>query len=397
MFLFFSLLLAFNGCTSTTELQPGSSKYHSPVVWKWERSKKGFYSNSFVYRNMLITGMQSHADSSRGFSLVALTTDSGKLVWQNNDFHYRFDPFATEDVAMKENVVVLSEAYRIYAVDALSGQMLWKDEIDHGSYNIAIIDNWVYKNTEKDRRESSLFRYDLYTGKKEHVITLHKDSHGSGFSPGICMPVKWVHPSGDEILIFQNRTFGWYTTNESKMDIVAYNLTADSIMWYLDGLDNTSSASKPQIEENRVYFYGSYYVWCLDAATGTVIWHFKSEDPHGDFNTANILIADHLLIVKPESRWMYGIDKLTGRKWWLNKNTRASPHLLQEHNDTVWFASNGIQGVSINNGSRFINWKGSSGWWSAPVTPHPANGTIFTTDGNYIYCIDPDYLPRVKE
>jgi outer membrane protein assembly factor BamB len=397
---FASILIWLIGCKTPMPTKVDPEPTASAVVWKFERSKKGFYTNSIVHDDLIIMGMQSDEDPNPGFSLIALTIDSGKLVWQNDDFIRKFNPFGTEDVAYKDGIIVLSRASHTYALNAKTGEMLWSDVLEYGDYNIAIIDNWVYKNTYYQRKSSTLFRYDLRTGKKEHVLTIDidKDKYGSGYTPTLFMPLKWEHPSGDEVLILQNRTFGWNSTMESKMDILAYNVTADTMLWYIDGIDNTSCSAKPILDEDRVFFLGSYFVHCIDPLNGNTLWRFKSEDPTGDFNTTNLLISNDVLVVKPESRWMYGVNKATGKKLWLNKNTRGEPHLLQEHNGSVWFGSNGIQGVKAANGRHFVNWKGnSSGWWSAPVTPHPENETIFTTDGEFIYCINPNRLPPPEE
>jgi len=395
---FFCLTLTQTfACKSPVAPMPKLPVKDPHIVWRYERSKKGFYTTPILYNDVLVCGMQSDEDSSRGFSLVGLTADSGRLLWQNDDFDERFNPFGSQDVQSKDGIIVLSEANRIHAVDALTGKMIWKDEIEGGDYCICIIDNWIYKNTVVDKQTSSLFRYELLTGRKEHVLTLDKNGFGSGFTPTLRMPVRWNHPSGDEVLILNNRSFDWEDTKEPRMDLLAYNITADSMLWYRQGVDNSSSSSRPVIDEDRVYFFGSFFVHCIDAATGKTIWTFRTTDKYGDFNTANIVIVGDLLIAKPDSYWIYAVHKKTGRKVYARSNTAPTPNLIQVRNDTLWFADNAILAITASNGKKIIDWEGPEGWWSAPVTPNPSNATIYTTDGSYIYCIDPNHLPRINE
>ena len=208
------------------------------------------------------------------------------------------------------------------------------------------------------------------------------------------MPVKWVHPNGDEILVLQNRTYGWYTDMEHKMDILAWNLTADSMLWYRDRLDGFSSMSRPAIDGDKVYFYGDRHAYCINPLNGETIWkYFIGDGPEDDFNTANILIIDDKLIVKPDNDHMHAVNKETGEMIWRNNETASMPDLLTVHQDTIWFGSGGVLAIDANTGKTLIDqYEASNGSWIFPIAHHPTNGHIYTSDGDYLYCLNPKYM-----
>jgi outer membrane protein assembly factor BamB len=204
------------------------------------------------------------------------------------------------------------------------------------------------------------------------------------------MPVRWKTAGGDELLILQNRSFGWGTTGKTKMDILAWNLTADSMEWYRN-LDGFSSTARPAIDGDRVYFYGDRHAYCINPKNGETLWkYFIGNGPEDDFNTANILIVGENLVVKPDSRDMHMVNKITGERVWLNEDTRAMPYMLTERNDTIWFSSGWVLGVDALTGEKLIEWDNDgSGSWIFAVAPDPNNGFIYTSDASNFYCLDP--------
>jgi outer membrane protein assembly factor BamB len=283
------------------------------------------------------------------------------------------------------------------AIDLNNGKTLWTATLENPSVSgVRIIDNWAYKSDQyPNGRYSTMYRYNIQDGTREEVFRITRKEHGNNiYEPDLKLPVKWITPNGDELLVMHNRSYGRGVNERGRMDILAYNLTADSMEWYRKGLDENSSSSGAAISGDNVYFYGTWHAYCIDPATGDTKWKYDvGISSGGDFNTANILIVDDKLIVKQENFKMTAVDKETGKKIWHNPQTAPSPHLLTAHNDTIWMASGGILAIDANTGKVFFNWNNDGkGWWSNPVLPHPTNGYIYTTDGDYIYCLDPKHL-----
>lgn len=387
------------GCKPDDLVGLKPSKNKNPFVWKFERERQGFYTNCFEFEDLLITGEQSSSGPNAGFALIALSLDSGKLVWRNENFPKSLNPFSHEEMLLQKGIIVVSQTKYIYAIDTRTGKELWRDEIDFGDYDICCIDNWVYKTTVEGRERSSLYRYQLQTGVREHVFSLDKNDprFGQGFSPTLCMPALHKTPENKDLLIFHNRAFQWDQSMD-RMDVIAFDLSADSVYWYRQALDVRAASARPVVDGNRIYFNGSYSTFCLDANSGETIWSESTgEDLYGDFNTANILMLDRQIIMKPDNYLMKAVDKVTGVVQWVNRKTAPSPYLLQARNDTIWFASGGIIAVDAKTGRKLIDWAPDYGWWSAPVTPSKQSTYVYTTDGQFIYCIDPQYLPAHDE
>lgn len=391
--LLITLLAAhLTGC-KPDDVPPKPVDNTSPIVWKKAFEKTGLTSTPHLYDGKLIVGHTS--STSNNYLVYCIDPTNGDSIWQTNIVTpFEFDPFDAENSQIYGNKIVFADPKRMFILDLNDGAILWNYEDPYNYNGVTIIDGYVYIGSVPNRNESTLYRFDIGTGVKEKVFTINRSEYGSNYSPGLRMPVKWMHPNGDKILVLQNRTFGWFTDMESKMDIIAWNLTADSMLWYRDSVDGSSSVARPAIDGDKVYFFGTWNAYCIDAATGNTLWNYDvGISPGGDFNTANILIVDEKLIVKQESDGMHAVNKETGQRIWYNPDTEASPGLLTEFNDTIWFCSAGVYGIDANTGEKLIDdWNPGYGSWIFAVASHPTNGNIYTSDAQYLYCLDPTYM-----
>ncbi|PCJ65915.1 MAG: hypothetical protein COA58_07490 [Bacteroidetes bacterium] len=391
---FIAIVLAINlvGCKSD-DCPPNVVDNTSPIVWKKAFEKTDLSSSPMYFNGSVIVG---HPSDEAVYKVYAYDAISGDTLWQQSiDMLGKFEPNFKDEVFLIGDKVILSEAHDLCVIDANTGDILWyKTKIGLNS-RCCEIDGFLYRSDEVNNNISTLYRFDINTGNEEKLFTINRTEYGSNYSPGLLMPIKWTHPSGDEILVLQNRSYGWFTDMESKMDILAWNLTADSMLWYRESLDGFSSTARPAISGNKVYFYGDHHAYCINPANGETIWkYFIGNGAEDDFNTANILIVDDKLIVKPNNDHMYAVNKETGEQIWFNEDTGASPGLLILHKDTIWFCSAGIYSIDANTGEKLIddwtnNYKGS---WLFPVAHHPTNGYIYTSDASYLYCLDPRYM-----
>ncbi len=383
------LPMVISGCKPEKIPEPSSSA-PSAIIWKYERECKGLASNNYIYRNLIIQGTSS--SYSANYKVVALSLDSGKMIWQSGNFPSYFDAFDPEYACFSEGKLIITDRSYTRAINAENGQMLWEDDLVKGGFGVCAIDDYVYK-TAQTSQYNELYRYHIHTGERSLLFTLTRAEHGDGrFQPDLRLPVKWVDPNGNELLIVHSR--GWDGNNSYRMDVMAWNLTADSMAWYRKGLDDLASSSRPAIEDNRVYLFSISRVFCIDAATGNTLWSFERDyrDDFSGFKTANVLLVKDKLIAKSDSYWMYGLDKMTGERVWAHDKTAPMPYLLREFRDTVWFSSGGVYAVDAFTGRVLIDeWdnNGKGRFWSNPVVHHPTLGYIYTTDGDYIYCLDP--------
>ncbi|MGB0850266.1 MAG: PQQ-binding-like beta-propeller repeat protein [Bacteroidia bacterium] len=382
--LIISMVCSFAGC-KPDDVPPEPTKEGNPIVWKTALNSDDLTSSPLYYNGMVIF---SQEDIARAFDAT-----TGEMIWETP---INARPIDFEGTFLLGDKVIFSEHRKVYVLCSATGEIIWQDELAQGQGGVCHIDGYIYKATyDFDRNKySSLYRYDINTGIKEKVFTLTRGEFDQDHSPSLHMPVKWTSSVGDDLLVMQNRSFGWSSTMESKMDILAWNLTADSMEWYRN-LDGFSSTARPAIDGDNVYFYGDHHAYCIDPATGETRWkYFIGDGPEDDFNTANIIIVKDKLIVKPDNSDIHAVDKETGKRIWFNAETEAMPFMLTERNDTIWFSSGGVWGVDANTGEKVIDdWKGSrSGSWIFPIAHHPSNGLIYTTDGDFLYCLNPKYM-----
>jgi outer membrane protein assembly factor BamB len=371
----------------------------TPVIWKKGLQQSGLTSTPHYYNGTMIFGHP--AKEKNNYLVYCLNPKNGDSLWQTRIVTpYEFDPFDIDNSVMHENIIVLSERKRMFVLNADNGEILWKYEDAHNYKGICIIEGYIYIADLVLRETSTMCRFNISTGDKEALFTIRhgKDQPGGDFTPYLMMPVKWIHPSGDEILVLQNGSYGHDKLGldgmygYSKMDLMAYNLTADSILWYRYEVDNFSSTARPAIDGNKVYFYGDRHAYCINPLNGETLWkYFIGNGPEDDFNTANILIIDNKLIVKPDNDAIHAVNKETGELVWYNPTTASMPYMLTYRKDTIWFSSGGVLAIDANTGETLIDqWDNDhQGSWIFPVAFHPTNGNIYTSDASNFYCLDP--------
>ncbi len=380
-----TLLAAYLGGCKPDDVPPEPAVERDPIVWKTALNSNDLVSPPLYYENLIIFSQDDVAKAFDG--------NTGEIVWETS---INARPLGFEGIFLVGDKIVFSDSRRVYVLNADNGEIIWQDELEKGQGNACHIDGYIYKASyDSDRnRFSTLYKYDVNTGTREEVFTLTKGEFDENHSPNLHMPVKWQSVAGDELLVMQNRSYDWGASGVSKMDILAWNLTADSVEWYRN-LDGFSSKARPTIDGDNVYFYGDRHAYSINPATGETRWkYFIGDGPEDDFNTANIIIVKDMLIVKPDNSHMHAVDKRTGERIWFNPEIVSMPNMLTERNDTIWLSNAGVFGIDANTGEKVIDdWKGSrSGSWIFPVALHPTNGLIYTSDGDYLYCLNPKYM-----
>lgn len=381
-------------CKEKDERFIPTSKKESPIVWRKSLKRTELTSTIFWYDGSIVF---AHPDSTENvLAVYRLDPETGDEIWVTR-LPSGFTPNFPEQSALVDGKLVLAEGATLYVLDVNTGSVLWNNELlDDLSGYFTVHDGYIYTSTYDwdNKNWSSLCRFELETGKYEFLFKVIRGETNSFYSPDLMMPVLWYHPSGDEILVLQNRSYGWYVNMKPKMDILAFNMTADTMLWYRERLDGFSSMSGPAISGDNVYFYGDHHAYCINPLDGSTRWKFFiGNGPEDDFNTANVLLVDDKLIVKPDNSEIHAVDKETGEHLWSNRESVPMPGLLTEHRDTIWLGSGGIVAVDANTGENIIDWDNyNKGSWIFPILHHPTKGRVFTSDASYMYCLDVNLL-----
>ena len=393
------VLLSLGGCKPQDPPIPITPTSITPVINRLESKGEG-YGDILIHNGKVIAWYRETGT----FSLYAFDMELRDTLWKTEFTESAtFDPSRINSSCISNGNLVFGDGGWVMVVSLLDGKIKWSHYMEDGYFPITGIGNWVYKADEVSKSTSTLFRFDINTGTKEEVFRLTTGDYGTGtYAPGLLMPVKWTHPSGDEILVLQNRTFNWAGVGQqepadaSRMDILGYNLTADTMLWYRKGLAKISSVATPVIDGDKVYFYGGDKVHCIHPATGEDIWKFQVGGSNAlEFVSSNILLHGDMLIAKPDSRSMYALDKEPGQQIWYNPQTMSSPSAMTIVSDTVYFTGYYVNGVDVNTGELVVQYESpSNGVFLSSVGINPDNGYIYASDGVYLYCLDPKKMKK---
>ncbi len=383
------LLTGLEGCSRETPPAVNSGA----IIWKWE--KEHSISASFIYQDKLILLINGKNEPCK---VLALSQASGERIWESEglDFPGYYEYLLDVSIYAEQsgNKLLIAQGVKIYAVDLDNGKIIWDAELDAGLGDICVIDDFVYEAAHTDEK-STLYRYNIHNGVKEHVFELNIREHGGGnMKPVICLPVKWTDTWGNELIIIPNSGFHLSDEDSSRLDIYAWNLTADSLEWQREDVDIRSSG-KTLIEGNRVYFPGKKRIHCLDASSGNTLWSSQFNSGYSisyfDFNLKNSWIINDKFVTIGDDGKIFGFDKLTGKKIW---STSTGVDLLfaisRVHNNIIWINNTNLLAVDGNTGDILVQWNNDiTTFWNNTTVGHPSSGYIFTADrSKNVFCLD---------
>lgn len=390
-----SILPFFAQCKKEPSVPPLNVE-SSPVVWMFHtETNAGLAMNNFLYKNMIIQGIEPSSDNNNSTKIWALTLDSGKVHW-HTEIPVRI-PIVYEKAISKDKYLFVAGGNNLYTINMDNGEIVWSytDPIAQSSIGVSIIGNYVCFSISGNR----IIQFDIQTGTPKTILTLNKDDLDN-FTPGLSTPSYWKHPSGDDILIMGNRGYNrTATSNFDRYDMLAYNLSADTMLWYKKGIPGIrGSISAPLVHENRAVFYVERNVECVNPLNGESIWtHTRHpEDNFSAYKTANITLWRNILIANPDSYHLYGIDIFSGNEIWVNSKSATMPNTTRIAMDKIWYSSGGVNCYDAQTGKTLIDgWRyKDKGSWLNPIAIDEKTGYIYTAAEGVIFCLDSKLLMK---
>ena len=322
----------------------------------------------------------------------------GNLIW---DWDNPIDIPSGESIGgvekqkIYQNKLILSASHEINVVDMNTGIMLWRsdtqDKGGSGGVRIALINDHIYHTHKPPGTfvdSSYLVRSSVHQPKWDTIFRLGLDEQGR--TPSIQPGVLWVSPQGDSVYIFQNRGG---SNSSDQVDLYALNIQTLEVLWKIDSLDTGSCVRPPLVRNGKVYFSGYRNVFCIDAATGSILWKYTVAS--GLFNT-DLIIAENKLIVHPNLySTIAAVDLDTGAEIWKKTNTGDSPTDIEYYHGHIFYASGGdgyiyVHRVSDGNLVKKLRSpnreKYGSALFTRPLNIDPANGRLYCTDGRFAIC-----------
>jgi len=314
----------------------------------WSLNLKGSIRNAVLDGDNLYFNLRTD----EGFNIVKVS-HSGELLWEyTNDLPYT----AIMHNASNLNALIGQYFDHVFSIDGESGNELVNSSIGLGIPSTTygyLIDNYYYSCVHKnDESEAYLVRSDVEDLENWEVIFTVKRSDVGGSRPNVESVNRWAHPdTQDEILVLQHRM-----AFPNRVDLVAYNLSADSILWWHPEIDENGDSNIRQItiSHGRAYFQGTSKLRCFDIATGDLIW----ETNYGPWNQGGkffglgdiVFTASEDILVVKYHEGLLALNAATGAEIW-DKNDddihNTSSFTMTMYNDIVFFTHVG-NGLTYN-------------------------------------------------
>ncbi len=370
------------------------------VNWKiplLEDTSEASVADPLLYEDIILFG--GFPVSGSGGRIAGYNVTTNEIIWmaacdlntgQSSSTHF-------------ENIFVGLDGSEFKAFDLNNGNIVWTSPYE-GSYKITHFENKIF-SSHKMGGTPALYSYlvmaDINTGIWDTVYTT--DLSG-GFGPNNYPPGVMVNAENDTILYFQNRQYN-YDDSEGKIDLYAFDMTNDSILWiqYDIDPDGNSSVQPPLVYNDKIYFRGNRILFCLDAQNGNMIWQKEmGADEFEDLLSGNTLIADGKVIVKTGGYSLYALNPDSGSEIWVNTDAGPTPSDMIFYNGAVYYGSGGdgmIHVIDIETGEPIIEFESpmensdvypNAGFYDA-VAIDPVSNLLYAADGYFLYCIAIDW------
>ena len=284
------------------------------VVWQYPLwTDTGAYNcNTPVYWNGRILFTVDELENHREI-LRMRDASTGFLLWEWNDHIGVIGEIY--ETFVRNDKLLLCSTHEVYAINLYDGKTIWayKNPNGCGLPTMNVFGEYVFHEHHPcglHNPDSYLVRAHVNTGIWD---TIYHVKMQDGYRPHLYPPGFWVSPVNDTILVFQNRQWH-FSPNDGKIDLIAYNMTQDSMLYELSDLDpqGDSNVHPPLIWEDKIYFAGKRTMYCIDVLTGDILWKKLFAGSGETLYTCNWLVVEDKLIVKPDNQNIYALDPLTG-------------------------------------------------------------------------------------
>ncbi len=290
--------------------------------------------------------------TSSSFYIAAYKRTSGELKWR-----YSNDLGSVRSFELYENKIIGQKWNTVFSIDANTGTEISNHTIDIGKPSTSygyLLDQHYYTSIRNGKNsEAYLVRSNVNDLEEWETVHTVFQSELEGNEPTIESTNKWIDPmTKNEVLVFQYRT----AFPELRIDLVAYNLTADSILWWHKEIDENGDSNIRQItiSQGRAYFQGTSKLRCFDIASGDLVW----ETNYGPWNQGGkffglggiVFTASEDILVVKYHEGLLALNAKTGEELW-DKNDddihNTSSFSMTMYNDIVFFTHVG-NGLTYN-------------------------------------------------
>ena len=283
--------------------------WQEPVFKDTSETAAFFYSHEGKLFYQYVPGNEEKRPAEMGFFEIK----DNKIVYLNRlksdpgSENYLFYKYQNSFMINKD-MLYYTDGRRLYGLNH-NLELIWKIKPDgskeegYGSYFISNFKDLIFfPSINQDIVDSTgygmpgyLLGVDIQNGSKKTLFTEPEQKYVR-FS--IDPPVAFEQ-NGDLIVVFQIRKYNFFN-GHNQTDLVSWNVTQNKQLWRLDSLDRmgTGSANPLLYENGKVYYAASSDIYCFDPITGTQIWKQSFTNYSYGFQTNNLLLTNHGLIIK---------------------------------------------------------------------------------------------------
>jgi outer membrane protein assembly factor BamB len=376
-------------CDTSSNHSTDSVIYGMDVQWIHDYPPYGGIHNYFAKGDYIFNA----TSFSTGYTIQCYEKTTGNLIWIFDE--PIVDYFSDIHFHQPSNILIAQRSSRIVAIDATTGNLISNYQPTNYSSSATfgeLLGDYYYLPVRSlDQQQGFVLRAHVSDlSNWTEVYRIHTDQVG-GSRPSINSMNLWTEPaSGDQILILQHRM-----AFPRRIDLVAYNMTADTIFWWLPEIAPEGNSNIKQIDifNDKVVFCGSHSLHCVDVASGNILWQQKypfppSPPPIKDF------ILSSLALFWTETLCLSYTDVIDNSVGGANDNIMAldlnTGNLKYELVDNSTSILIPTQSVVFNNGSSIII-DGTSGNVLLKDNKDPVESNLFQFDidksSNIIYAI----------
>lgn len=386
-----------------------TTKKNFELVWMAPNSPD---TNSCISdRPYLVNGDLIAVKFFRGVEDVVQLFDgqTGKRRWAKSDPAEWSDGSSIGSISGWNDIAFVCSWDDIHAFDRLSGNLLWHSDVDangidvnDGQPRVRVLNDCVYHVHRPDGVEVSsahLVRSSVMGGAWDTLYSDYKQ-HPNDYSPNFEMPDIWLSPEGDTLLIFQGRQYN-FAAIDGRINLYALNLRTRELAWKIQDLvpEGNSSVKPPLVWHDRVFFQGMRTLFCIEAATGNILWQKNyNGSVHPSFLVSRVHVYDdRLLIAQSDNGDFYAFDVQTGAQVWKTDDDYGWDEEFVIYGGKIYAVS--VYGFlrCINAANGKLEWETlpparQMGYPSAKFTYggvllNPDFGYLYANDGVFWYCL----------
>ncbi len=286
----------------------------------------------------------SHFYTDRSTLVHGRNADTGQKSWG----------LPSNSIIQSVSDAVLTDAQKLFVnswgktaiIDPYTGNIAWEYNVKEnpntgGNPRIGYFRNKLFQgifSAESFPSVGHLLCTDDGSPQWDTLFTVRKIENND-FSPMFIEPVSgMILPNSDTVIVFSIGSWS-LAQNRGKGDLIALNLTRDTLQWRIDDFDVDLSSEVLPIVNGKVYANSNAKVACVDVATGNVVWEAK-DFSLGKLGSNMIAVGNRLYINTSEWDGLYCLDANTGAKLGKSSNY-GNVGELKHYNGRIYFTSAG--------------------------------------------------------